>query len=125
MELRRCYLLLMSAIIALAALLYGFSPQWFALTWLGLATLDVNFAHVLRAVMGLYLGFGLFWLWAAFCEPYKNTAVLTAVVFTAGVAVGRLISIGLDGRPAPFLFTAPWIELGLALLGGWVFRRRK
>ena len=72
--------------------------------------------------MGLYLGFGLFWLFAAFNDNYRNTAVLTSVIFTASVAIGRIISILIDGQPAPFLLIAPFVELGLALIGYWVFK---
>jgi len=34
--------------------------------------LDANLAHILRAVMGLYLAFGLFWVWS---EPFTHLRV--------------------------------------------------
>ena len=34
-------------------------------------------AHVFRAMTGLYLALGLFWLFAAFNDQYRNAAVLT------------------------------------------------
>ena len=85
--------------------------------------LNLNVAHILRVIMGLYLGFGLFWLFSAFHEKYRNTAVLTSMVFTASIACGRIISILIDGRPAPFLFFALFAELGLAFAAYWVFKR--
>ncbi len=123
MKIKKLFLIVMFFIISLTALFYGFSPHWFARTFLGMPALNLNVAHILRVIMGLYLGFGLFWLFSAFHEKYRNTAVLTSMVFTASIACGRIISILIDGRPAPFLFFALFAELGLAFAAYWVFKR--
>jgi hypothetical protein len=65
LKIKQAYLVLSSIIVAVIALLYGLSPQWFARLFLGVRDLDVNLAHILRAVMGLYVGFGFFWLFSA------------------------------------------------------------
>jgi hypothetical protein len=85
--------------------------------------LNLNEAHILRAVMGLYIGLGLFWLFAAFSSKHRNTAVLTTLVFTAGLASGRIVSLFADGQPSPLLVFYTIIELALAPVAYWVYRR--
>lgn len=105
------------------ALLYGVNPQWFARTFLGIAQLDINIAHILRAVMGLYMALSCFWLYAAFHARYRNVAVLTVAIFAGGVFAGRILSLALDGPPAPLLIFYIAVELALAPLAYWVFTR--
>jgi hypothetical protein len=81
------------------ALLYGIDPQWFAKTFLGVSDLNVNFAHILRAIMCLYLALGCFWLFCALSDMHKNTAILTTMVFAGGLLIGRLLSFVVDGLP--------------------------
>ncbi|MGE5368111.1 MAG: DUF4345 domain-containing protein, partial [Chloroflexota bacterium] len=92
-------------------------------SFLGLADLDAGLAHILRAVMGLYLALGLFWLYAAFHEPYRNAAVLTTVIFSGGLVSGRFVSLLVEGRPAPLLLLYVFMELALVPIGLWVFRQ--
>ena len=65
LNIKQAYLIFAFIVVASIALLYGVSPQWFATSFLGVADLDRNFAHILRAVTGLSIGTGLFWLFAA------------------------------------------------------------
>lgn len=74
---KRSFLIPAFLIVSIIALPYGISPAWFAHRFLGITELNMNVAHILRAVMGLYLGLGLFWLCAAFSDKHRNTAVLT------------------------------------------------
>ena len=104
------------------AFLYGISPRWFAHTFLGLSDIDLNIAHILRAIMGLYLAFALFWLYSAFSSKHRNTAVLTCVVFAGGLVIGRIISFFADGQPKPLLMLYIVLELGLVPIALWVFK---
>jgi uncharacterized protein YacL len=104
------------------ALAYGVSPDWFASTFLGIETLDANIAHILRAIMCLYLALGLFWLYSAFNEAYRDAAILTVVVFTGGLLIGRIISYFADGQPQPILILYIGLEFVLAPIAYWVFR---
>ena len=102
--------------------LYGVSPHWFARTFLGVSQLDPNLAHILRATMCLYLGFALFWLFAAFSDKYRNAAVLTVVLFPAGLVIGRILSFVADGQPSSLLLVYLFAELIQAPVAYWVFR---
>jgi len=88
LNIKQSYLIFAFVVVASIALLYGVSPQWFARSFLGVADLDRNFAHILRAVMGLDIGFGLFWLFAALSNKHSNGAE-AATAFRRFVAVGR------------------------------------
>ena len=84
-NMKRNFLVFAFVAVTPIALAYGVSPDWFASTFLGIETLDTNIAHILRAIMCLYLALGLFWLYSAFNEAYRNAALLTVVLFTAGL----------------------------------------
>jgi uncharacterized protein YacL len=108
--------------VAPIALAYGVSPGWFASTFLGIETLDTNIAHILRAIMCLYLALGLFWLYSAFNEAYRNPALVTVMVFTGGLVIGRIISLFADGQPQPILILYIGLEFVLVPIAYWVLR---
>ncbi len=121
MLIRRYFLILASVVFI--ALVYGISPRWFAHTFTGLMDPGRDFAHILRAVMGLYVAMGLFWLYSAFNERLARTAVLTTIVFAGGLLAGRLFSIILDGLPSPLLVFYTALELALLPVALWVYSR--
>jgi len=123
MDIKKIYLIFAFVAVSVIALLYGVSPQWFASAFLGVSDLDANIAHILRAVMGLYLALGLFWLYAAFHSAYRDAAILTTILFCAGLVSGRLISLLAEGRPAPLLLLYVFMEFALVPIGYWVWRR--
>ena len=86
---KKVFLILAFAIVLIIALLYGISPSWFASTFLGINDLSLNFAHILRAVMCLYLALGCFWLFSAFNAKHRDTAILTTIFFAGGLVTGR------------------------------------
>ncbi|WP_428311792.1 DUF4345 domain-containing protein [Hydrocarboniphaga sp.] len=123
MRIKQGFLLLSFVLVSLIALGYGLSPSWFARRWLGVSTLDANLSHMLRAVTGLYLGFGLFWLYAAFDARYRQAALLTVLVFTSGLCAGRIVSYFVDGPAAPLLQFYLLLEVAIVPVAWWVFRR--
>ena len=122
MHLKMAYLIMTSVAVAIIALLYGISPTWYASTFLGITGLNPNIAHILRAVTGLYLALAAFWLYSAFNDKYRNTAVLTTILFAGGLAAGRCASLILDGQPAPVLLLYGAMELAVVLVGYWIFK---
>ena len=122
MQIKKYFLILSSFTIFAVGSLYGVSPDWFSRTFLGLVQLDRNFAHILRAMMCLYFGFALFWLFAAFSDKYRNAALLTVVLFPAGLMIGRILSLVADGQPSPLLLAYLIAELIQAPVAYWIFR---
>lgn len=123
MHIKQAYLIFAFVAVSIIALLYGVSPDWFARTFLDVDALDADLAHILRAVMGLYIALGLFWLYAAFHPYLRDAAILMTIVFCAGLVSGRLISLVADGQPAPLLLLYVAMEFSLVPIGLWVFRR--
>lgn len=123
MKQKKWFLIISAFTIIPVGVVYGLSPHWFARHLLGVSELDLNFAHMLRAIMCLYMGFGLFWLFAAFNAPYRNPALLTVMLFPGGLVIGRVISFFVDGPPAGLLLFYLIAELIQAPLAWWVFRR--
>jgi hypothetical protein len=78
MQIKRAFLIFAFVAVTTFGLLYGISPRWYAATFLGITDLNVNFAHILRALAGLYLALALFWLYAAYHEKYMDAAILPA-----------------------------------------------
>jgi len=122
LQIKKSFLIGASTTIVLVGASYGVSPSWFARVFLGVSELDHNLAHVLRGFMCLYIGFGLFWLLAAFSDAYRNAALLTTILFPAGLVIGRIISFPLDGRPSTLLLVYMFFEFIQAPLAYWVFR---
>jgi hypothetical protein len=122
MKIKKYFLMIAFVAVSIISLLYGISPKWFAQTFLDVPEMSVDFAHILRAVTCLYLALGLFWLFSAFTDKYRNAAVLTTVIFAGGLVTGRLISVFADGKPSPILLVYIALELVLVPIGLWVFR---
>lgn len=122
MNIKKVFLICAFAMVSIIALLYGVSPQWFASTFLDMPQLDPNIAHILRAVMGLYLALGIFWLYAAFNDKYRNTAVLTTAIFSGGLVLGRILSLFNEGQPAPLLTFYVIVEFLLTPVAIWIFK---
>ncbi len=122
MDIKKYFLILSFLLVSVIAMLYGISPQWFTYTFLGISDLNLNLAHILRAVMCLYISLGLFWLLSAFSQRYRNMAVLTTIIFATGLVVGRVLSFVVDGIPSPLLVFYLVIELIFIPLAYWVFR---
>ena len=123
MDLKRGFLILAFAMVMVIALLYGIDPQWFAKTFLGVTELSMDFAHILRAVMCLYLPLGGFWLYCALSDTQKTTAILTTIMFAGGLVGGRLLSFAVDGFPSPLLIFYAALECAVIPLAWWVYKQ--
>ncbi len=123
MQIKKAYLILAFVGVSIIALLYGIDPAWYASTFLGVTDLGVNFAHILRALMGLYLALACFWFYSAFSDTLRNTAVLTTILFAGGLLTGRLVSFIVDGQPAPTLTSYAAVDCAVVLIACWVYTR--
>jgi hypothetical protein len=69
---------------------------------------------MLRAIMGHYLGMTTFCIIAAFTPAWRHVAVIWAVFFMYSIALGRILSLVVDGVPIRLLL----LYLAVELLGG-------
>lgn len=124
MLLKKGLLILSFATICIIALMYGVSPHWFFETMLVDASApSTDQTHILRAVMTLYTGFGLFWLYCAFSDRYRDAGIIVIAVLCGGLVVGRVLSILIDGVPSPVLLVYTGMELALVPICIWVLKR--
>lgn len=125
MLLKKGLLILSFATICIVALLYGVSPNWFFEAMLVDASPPgVDQSHILRAVMTLYIGLGLFWLYCAFSDNYRDAGIVVVAVLCGGLAAGRILSIAIDGMPSAILLFYTGLELALVPVCIWVLKRR-
>ena len=96
------------------ALSYGVAPSASIPYLLGFPVEGVNQKHVFRAIMGLYLANAAFWLAGVLSPSLRVPALWTMVIFMAGLAAGRVLSILVDGVPSTVLILYLMAELAFA-----------
>jgi hypothetical protein len=113
---QRLFLFAMSFGLFPVALSYGLLPERSLPLLYGITDPDLPTRHVFRAVMGLYLGMICFWLTGALRPELRFAALWTVFVFVTGIALGRMLSVGLDGWPQPLLVAYLLAEIALAAI---------
>ncbi len=111
MNLRQIFLLIVAVGLIPIAMSYGVMPQKSLLFLFDVSIADTNSVHIFRAIMGLYLGFALFWILGAFDVRLRHAALYSIVVFMFGLAAGRGLSVIVDGMPHWLLIVYLLIEL--------------
>jgi hypothetical protein len=120
----RAFLIFCSVGLVPIALGYGAKPS-FTLDFLfGISVETTNLTHIMRAVMGLYLGMVVFWLYGAFNSSLTGAALAACAVFMLGLAVGRLLSFALDGLPHWLLVVYAGLEILLGLTAIALYREQ-
>ncbi len=76
---------------------------------------DPSLMSEIRAPGGALLGAGLLMLLGAFVERLARPGLLVALIVYLGYGGARLVSLALDGAPAPSLLAALAIELAIGL----------
>jgi len=93
--------------------------------WLfGIHVDTLNLTHILRAVMGLYLGMILIWVLGAFRPSLTGPALICCAVFMLGLAFGRGLSILIDGPPHALLSLYAVLEICMGTAAIYLYRRR-
>ena len=120
---RKAYLWVSAIGLLPVALSYGVAPE-FSLNWLfGIAVEVPNEAHVFRAIMGLYLAMVALWILGATKQRFERPAIIAEVFFMSGLALGRLLSVLVDGWPHWLLVGYIGVEAILAIAGIVLLKR--
>lgn len=112
----RIFLIFCSVGLVPIALGYGAKPSVTLDAFFGITVDTVNLAHIMRAVMGLYIGMVVLWLWGAFNKPMEGPALVACAVFMLGLAAGRMLSFVMDGLPHWLLVVYAVLEIVLGLI---------
>jgi hypothetical protein len=101
---------------------YGAKPSA-SLDMLFDITVDsTNLTHIMRAVMGLYLGMVVIWVWGAFNKQMTIPALVSCAVFMIGLAAGRILSFIVDGMPHWLLVVYAVLEIVLGLVAIVIYK---
>jgi hypothetical protein len=72
---------------------------------------------IFRTIMGLYIAMAIFWFVGIIRSKFWVAATMSNILFMAGLAIGRIISILLDGLPSNIFLAGLIGEILLALWG--------
>jgi hypothetical protein len=111
----RAFLIFCAVGLVPIALGYGAKPSASLDALFGISVDTTNLTHIMRAVMGLYFGMVLLWLWGAFSRSMAGPALVACAVFMLGLAAGRLLSFVLDGMPHWLLIVYAVLEIVLGV----------
>ncbi len=119
----RLYLLVSAAGLTAVALGYGVAPATVLPKLLDITVEGIDLTHVFRAIMGLYLGMIVLWVLGAFRPSLTRAAVMAEIAFMSGLAVGRVLSIVVDGMPSIVLLGYMGVEIAMAAWGMLVLKK--
>jgi hypothetical protein len=119
---KNIHLIISVLVVIPAALFYGLFPDKTLPVLLDFEVHSTDLKSVFRAVMGLYVLFSMFWILGMVKFKFWEAATLSNGLFMCGLAIGRLISMMIDGKPSVlFVFGL----FGEAILGIFAFYQYK
>lgn len=120
----RAFLIFCAVGLVPIALGYGAKPSASLDALFGISVDTTNLTHIMRAVMGLYFGMVVIWLWGAFSRSMAGPALVACAVFMLGLAAGRLLSFVLDGMPHWLLIVYAVLEIVLGVAAVLLYKIR-
>ena len=118
----RAFLLFCAVGLVPIAMGYGAKPSASLEALFGITVDTTNLTHIMRAVMGLYLGMVVIWVWGAFKRQMAAPALVSCAVFMLGLAAGRILSFILDGMPHWLLVVYAILEVVLGVSAIVIYR---
>ena len=114
---KNLHLTISTIIITVISLTYGLFPNKSLPKFFEFNVESIDLKNVFRATMGLYLGMVVLWVIGIFKPFHWRTATISNVFFMTGLALGRIISLVVDGVPPIAFSVGLALELTLALWG--------
>ena len=115
--LMKVFLLGAVVIVVPIALSYGLDPANVLPRFLDINVEGNDQTQIFRAMMFLYHGACLFWAMAAFKPEWQRAGMVWAVIFSLSLAVGRIVSLIVDGPASRLLDVYLGVEIAAGLLG--------
>jgi len=85
---------------------------------------NTNLLNILRAISGLYIALVTFWILGAYNSNLQLPALWSLTIFMTGLALGRVVSILIDGLPSPIFIFYLFIEIIFGLIGYTLLKRK-
>jgi Domain of unknown function (DUF4345) len=121
----KLFLLVAGVFLIPVALSYGVEPAATLPPFMNITVEGTDQTQMFRALMGLYLGMVTFCFIAAFTPEWRHVAVIWAVFFAYSMALGRILSLIVDGVPSPILLFYLAVELIVGTAGLLVLSRER
>jgi hypothetical protein len=115
---KNLHLILSTIILIPVALGYGIAPKTVLPLLLNIRIETIDMLNICRAIMVLYLAISALWLMGIYNKKYWFTATITNIFLMGGLALGRILSLVLDGMPSPIFL---WGTLGEMVLAVFAF----
>ena len=106
------------------ALTYGIDPAATLPKFMNITVEGTDQTHIFGALSCLYLAMSTFCIIAAFTPEWRHVAVIWAVFFAFSLAIGRLLSMVVDGMPSGILLLLA-VELIVGTLGLLLLSRER
>ena len=116
---KNSHLILSALILLMASLMYGLYPEQFLPRLFHVDIESIDLRNIFRAIMCLYLGVVFIFILGVIKPEYWKFATLLLIVFMGSLAMGRLISYIVDGKPSLLFILGFFGELILALFSYW------
>ena len=95
--LKNLHLIISLSIVVPTAIIYG-SPSILPV-YLNIQVNTVDFSNMLKAIMCLYLGISFVWILGIWKTEYWKIATQLNILFMLSLAIGRVLSMLMDGFP--------------------------
>jgi hypothetical protein len=119
-KLNNLHLLISSFIIIPIGIIYGFAPN--LLFDVNLSSVDEH--NIFKAVMGLYIAFGLLFILGIFDSRFWKSATIANAFLMFGLASGRIISLFSDGIPSAIFCVGIIGEMILGTFALYQFKKQ-
>jgi hypothetical protein len=120
---KNLHLILSTVILIPVALGYGIAPKTVLPLLLNVNLETVDMLNICRAIMVLYLALSTLFIMGIVNKKYWFTATITNVFLMGGLALGRILSLVLDGMPSPIFLWGTFGELVLAVFAFYQLKK--
>ena len=113
----KLFLLFAGVFLFPVALTYGVDPAATLPKFMNIAVEGTDLTHIFRALGCLYVAMSTFCIIAAFTPEWRYVAVIWTVFFAYSLAIGRILSMVIDGMPSGMLLFFLAVELIVGTVG--------
>lgn len=121
---KNLHLGLSAVVVFVAALVYGANPSKILPLFFEFNVDNLELKNIFRSIMGLYIGFAIYWGIGVRKPQYWRSATISNIVFMGGLAIGRLISTIFDGISTQY-FIGLILEFLMMVWGMYNLKKEK
>jgi hypothetical protein len=119
---KNLHLIISIAVLIPAAFMYGIFPDKVLPLLLDIRVDAVDLKSIFRVIMCLYIGVAGLLITGLLREEYWNSATLLNTIFMGAMAMGRLLSMLVDGEPSMIFVLGMFGELILSVFSYLQYR---